>query len=180
LPKFVHAHKRSAWRDEYSVAHPSEFFNGRVLNGLKRRDVRGYIDFRKTNGALLQNAGRRRTSQAANQPLDDQPGIGPIFGSHQLCWVEWEWDIPNPTLGVSLPEPEGRLRYLSKEEYAALLDVAKASKKTPHLADFIRLAVHTGMREHEMLDLLSTGPAVRYSQNRAGRSPLQHAIRQPN
>jgi integrase len=60
-----------------------------------------------------------------------------------------------------LPGPEGRLRYLSKKDYAGLIDTAKASKKALHLTDFIRLAVHTGMREQEMLGMTVDGVDLR-------------------
>ncbi|MGQ0750826.1 MAG: tyrosine-type recombinase/integrase [Betaproteobacteria bacterium] len=146
--------KRSAWRDEYSATHLGEFFSGRVLNDLKRSDVRGYIDFRKAKGALLPKRKaetERRSRQVSPSTINRELDL--LSAAINYARVEWEWDIPNPTLGISLPEPEGRLRYLSKEEYAALLNSARASKKAPHLADFIRLAVHTGMREQEMLGM---------------------------
>jgi integrase len=146
--------KRSAWRDEYSAVHLGEYFNGKVLNALKRSDVRGYIDYRKTKGALLpkrKNELERRIRQISPSTINRELDL--LSAAINYARVEWEWEIPNPTLGVSLPEPEGRLRYLSKEEYARLIDAAKASKKAAHLVDFIRLAVHTGMREQEMLGM---------------------------
>jgi integrase len=146
--------KRSAWRDEYSARHLADYFAGKVMNTLKRSDIRGYIDFRKSRGALLpkrKDETERRSRQISPSTINKELAL--LSAAINYARVEWEWDIPNPTEGVSLPEPEGRLRYLSKDEYAALLDAARASRKASHLADFIRLAVHTGMREQEMLGL---------------------------
>lgn len=146
--------KRSAWRDEYSACHLGEYFRGKVLNALKRSDVRGYIDFRKARGALLpkrKDETERRTRQISPSTINRELDL--LSAAINYARIEWEWDIANPALGVSLPEPEGRLRYLLKEEYVRLLDVARACKRARHLADFIRLAVHTGMREQEMLGL---------------------------
>jgi integrase len=146
--------KRSASRDEYSACHLGEYFSGKVLNALKRSDVRGYIDFRKAKGALLpkrKGETERRSRQISPSTINRELDL--LSAAINYARIEWEWDIPNVTLGVSLPEPEGRLRYLSKEEYARLLEAAKGNKKAPHLIDFLRLAVHTGMREQEMLGL---------------------------
>jgi integrase len=51
-----------------------------------------------------------------------------------------------------LKEPEGRVRWISREEAARLLEAAKASR-SPYLADLVILALNTGMRREEMLGL---------------------------
>ena len=146
--------KRSAWRDEYSAAHLGEFFQGRTLNALKRVDVRGYIEFRKAKGALLpKRKGETERRSRAVSPSTVNRELDLLSAAINYARIEWEWDIPNATIGVSLPEPEARLRYLSQYEYVKLLDAARLSSKAPHLIDFIRLAVNSGMREQEMLGL---------------------------
>ena len=52
-----------------------------------------------------------------------------------------------------MPEPAGRNRWLTHEETEQLLQAARANRLAPHLADFITLALHTGMRKGEMLHL---------------------------
>ncbi len=47
---------------------------------------------------------------------------------------EWEWVLPNPVKDRMLPEPEGRLRWLSRAEAAQLIDSAHTNTKVPHLA----------------------------------------------
>lgn len=65
----------------------------------------------------------------------------------------WDWDIPNPVAGMSLKQPEGRLRWLKRTEVDLLIRLAEEEPKTPHLGDFIRLAVCTGCRKSELLEL---------------------------
>jgi len=65
----------------------------------------------------------------------------------------WEWDIQNPVSGMSLRQPEGRLRWLSRAEADVLIREAEKEPKSPHLADFIRLALNTGCRKNELLKL---------------------------
>ncbi len=66
---------------------------------------------------------------------------------------EWDWDIPNPAQGRWLREPEGRVRWITREEAEALVSAAASEPKAPHLADFIRLALNTGCRWDELLRL---------------------------
>jgi len=55
------------------------------------------------------------------------------------------------SLGVQ--EPEGRVRWISREEAQTLIASASHEPRAPHLPDFLRLALHTGMRRGEMLGL---------------------------
>lgn len=65
---------------------------------------------------------------------------------------EWGWQLDNPAQGQRLKEPNGRVRWITQAEADALIRAAEATR-TPHLADFIRLALHTGMRRGEILGL---------------------------
>lgn len=56
--------------------------------------------------------------------------------------------IANPVKGLKLREPEGRLRWLTRDEYATLLQHCSG-----HLLDFVVLGVMTGMRKGELLPL---------------------------
>ncbi len=62
-------------------------------------------------------------------------------------------DLPNPVARLELTEPPGRVRWLTHEQADILLLAATKNKRVPHLADFILLALHTGMRKSEMLQL---------------------------
>jgi integrase len=66
------------------------------------------------------------------------------------CNKELDWQLPNPFAKRKLPEPEGRLRWLTREEAERLIE---AGKPYGYLADFIQLALHTGLRSGELLHL---------------------------
>jgi len=66
---------------------------------------------------------------------------------------EWEWMDANPMRKVKRPkEPRGRVRFLSDDERARLLNSAK-QYKNPHIYAIIVLALSTGMRQGEILSL---------------------------
>ena len=63
------------------------------------------------------------------------------------------WGVPvvNPVRYQWLRADAPRLRYLTKAEAVRLVDCAETLR--PDLADFIRLALHTGCRKNELLTL---------------------------
>ena len=66
---------------------------------------------------------------------------------------ELEWLDNNPVCKVSkLPEPRGRVRYLTDEERSALLNAAQKAKNT-YLYPIILIALTTGARKMEILTL---------------------------
>ena len=65
----------------------------------------------------------------------------------------WEWELPNPFAGRKLREPEGRVRWITPAQADELVDAARGNRRSPHLADFILLALHTGCRSGELLGL---------------------------
>lgn len=66
---------------------------------------------------------------------------------------EWKWVRENPLRNVSREtEPKGRVRYLSDEERAALLEACRKSEYKP-LYLIVLFAVTTGMRRGELLGL---------------------------
>lgn len=66
---------------------------------------------------------------------------------------EWNWIDDNPMRKVSKPkEPQGRVRFLDEAERNNLLEACKNSKN-PYLFTIVVLAVSTGMRCSEILNL---------------------------
>lgn len=66
---------------------------------------------------------------------------------------EWGWAYENPVLKVTrLKEPRGRVRYLSDDERAKLLEACKQSDST-YLYTVVVLALSTGARRNEILSL---------------------------
>ena len=67
---------------------------------------------------------------------------------------EWHWLPDNPLARVSKKtEPRGRVRYLSDEERAALLEACRASSEYKPLYLIVLFALTTGMRRGELLGL---------------------------
>ena len=129
------ARKRDTERDQYSAKQLYPFFTGKEMNCLGAADVSAYI--------------KQRLAE------DVEPGtinkeIGLLSTAINWAKSELEWDIPNPAKGRRLKEPEGRIRWITRQEADTLL---KAAHSTPHLVDFIKLGLHTGMRKGEMLGL---------------------------
>lgn len=66
---------------------------------------------------------------------------------------EWGWLDDNPLRRVDNPrEPRGRVRFLSEEERDRLL-VACAASQNPYLHTVVVLALSTGMRQGEIMNL---------------------------
>lgn len=75
---------------------------------------------------------------------------------------EWNWADLNPVLQVSKPkEPPGRIRFLNQDEIQRLLDACKASSNAA-LFPIVVIALTTGMRQGEILQL--TWPDIDFEQ----------------
>lgn len=130
--------KRSAGRDRYSAKHLYRFFTGHQLESLRGSDIRAYIDARKSEGVTAGTVNRE---------------VGLLSAAINFARNQWDWDIPNPAMGKRLREPEGRDRWITKEDAERLIEAAETNPRATHLPDLIRLAVNTGMRKGEMLGL---------------------------
>jgi len=130
--------KRSPERDRYSIKSLYPIFTGRVLTTLTTMDVRNYILGRKSDGVSPGTINRE---------------VGLLSAAINWARSELDWGVPNPARGRRLREPDGRIRWLAKEESVALMQAAQGKPHAPHLPDFILLGLHTGMRAGEMLGL---------------------------
>ena len=129
--------KRSANKDRQRTKKLRQYFGGRIMNDLKGADTRHYIVLRQSHG------------------------VGPSTINRELALLsvainyanrEWEWELPNIVRGRKLREPEGRVRWITCAEANALIAGARQTR-AEYLADFIRLALHTGCRRGELLGL---------------------------
>jgi len=93
---------------------------------------------------------KRMQDGVANATINREIGLFSIALNYARR--EWEWDIPNHAIWMKLKEPAGRLRSLTQEEARRLIAEAKKSI-SPHLVNFIRLALNTGCRMNELLKL---------------------------
>ena len=114
-------------------------FTGMIAERIRRADVATYIQLRKEAGV---------SGSTINRELD-LLSAACNYANNTL-----EWNVRNPTVGMSMKEPQGRLRWITKEEADRLiLEASKEERKSPHLPDFIRLALNTGCRKGELLGL---------------------------
>ena len=130
--------KRSHEDDLLHARRWRQLLPGRTVQSLKPADIHGYIAARKQTGV---------SNSTVNRELS--------FLAACIAWCNRElgWALPNPIQGRKLKEPEGRTRWLAMEEAQRLIDAARSSKRAPYLADFLTLALNTGMRRGEMLGL---------------------------
>jgi integrase len=130
--------KRSAERDHFSAKRLFPFFSGRPLAGIVGSDVRAYVEQRLNDGV-------------GNTTINKEIGLL----SAALNWArrELDWEVPNPAQGRRLTEPSARTRWLTRAEAVVLLQAAGGMKRAPHLVDFIRLGLYSGLRPGEMLKM---------------------------
>ena len=127
--------KRASERDHFSAKQLFHVFSGRDLNTLGSADISAYIEERKKAGIEAGTINKE---------------VGLLRTAIRWAKRELEWDIPNPAEGRRMREPEGRIRWIDRGEAERLLSAAAS---TPHLVDFIRFGLNTGMRKGEMLGL---------------------------
>lgn len=134
--------KKGEWRAPERVALACQrlqpHFTGKYVERMRRADIADYIQARKADGV---------TGSTINRELDVLSAAF-NFAAHTK-----EWGVRNPVVGMSLKQPEGRLRWITREEADRLIEEASKEIKAPHLADFIRLAINTGCRKNELLKL---------------------------
>lgn len=79
--------------------------------------------------------------------------LSTLSHAFSIAVKEWEWINENPVLKVRKPQPaKGRLRFLSLDEKDRLLAACKISK-SKDLYLIVALAISTGMRRGEILNL---------------------------
>ena len=156
--------KRSAERDAWTVKRLQPYFSGKVLNELKRPDVREYIVLRRADGVKGSTINRE---------------LGLLSSALNRARLDWDWEIPNPAQGMREAESEGRQVFLTREQFVALVGAATEQKRAPYLADLITVAVMTGCRKGELLglewsrvDFEAQVIRLRASDTKAGKSRL--------
>lgn len=93
------------------------------------------------------NRGKNRTSATTNRYL------AVLSHTFTIACKEWGWLRDNPVSLITKPkEPRGRVRFLSDEERQRLLNACEESKN-PYLLTIVVLALSTGMRLGEIINL---------------------------
>jgi integrase len=130
--------KRSAEKDRMRTKHLREIFGTFTINELTSAHVRRYIDHR---------LGKAISPSTINREL------ALLSAAINYANREWDWDLPNPVKGRKLREPEGRVRWITRDEAAALIEAAQSEPRARHLPAFIQLGLNTGCRSGELLGL---------------------------
>ena len=99
--------------------------------------------------------------------------LGVLSAAFNYAIKKRSWKVKNPVVGSKLPEPEGRVRWITRVEAAGLIQAADCPRqysvdsrekvslglplagqyRSPYLRDFIELALNTGCRKQELLGL---------------------------
>ena len=148
------ADKFKEWLDDarksdnhrFTLPPAREHFKGRLLASITEEEIEAYRAMRRDvpTKAERPEARRPRSSSTLNHELSI---LKQLFAK-AISWGYLEKG-KNPADDVKkLPEPKGRVRFLSAEEARALIEAA-----SPHLRPIIITALETGMRRGEILNL---------------------------
>ena len=136
-------------RIQYAVKPILEHFGNPDVTQLKEADIEHYVAFRS---ATVADGTIRREVKALSAAFN-----------HAI--KKHHWRVENPCVKADLPkEPKGRVRWLTHEQAKTLVQVASnpvdqkgsslsSQYKSPVLGDFIELALNTGCRKSELLNL---------------------------
>ena len=128
--------KTTANRDAYSAQRLLGFFGQEQdLGAIRPSDISRYREH------------RLRTVSSATYNKE----IGLLSVAINYANSEWDWGLSNPCSGKRLPESPGKTVFLTREEAVKL--IAAVDQKAPHLVDLVDLAVQTGCRKRELLEL---------------------------
>lgn len=133
----AHEHQASAERAHYAAKRLYAAFGSDPMTAITPARIESYIRQRRSAGA---------------SPATVRRELGVLAAAARWCQRALGWSVSDPTAGRRPPAPPGRLRWITRDESDRLLAAAEESR-SPLLADFIRLALHTGMRRGELLGL---------------------------
>jgi integrase len=132
MEKYAKVNKRSWSRDQISIAHLNGFFDDKTLNEIATRDVENYKAHRQT---FVGNSTINR----------EMACLKCMFN----LAVKWGYAKDNPVRGVSFfKENNQRVRFLEPQERKRLLAFCP-----PHLKPIVIMALNTGLRKSEILNL---------------------------
>ena len=128
--------KASSVRDAYSADRLLEFFgNDREVSTLRPSDITRYQ--------------KHRLEKILASSCNKETGL--LSVAINYANTEWDWGLTNPCQGKRLPESAGKTVFLSREDATSLIKAV--DRQAPHLVDLIDLAVQTGCRRKELLEL---------------------------
>ena len=128
--------KPSSVRDAYSADRLLEYFgNDCEVLAIRPSDISRYQ--------------KHRLKRVLASTCNKETGLLSVAINYANS--EWDWGLSNPCQGKRLPEPSGKTVFLTREKAAKL--ISAVDQRAPHLVDLIDLAVQTGCRRKELLEL---------------------------
>src|SRR5262249_31110264 len=135
--KHAESYKASYSRERYALEGFAKYFAGRYLSDITRWGVEKWK--------------RDREKQVQRSTVNRELTVL----KHMFTMgVKWGLMPSNPAASVSpFPVQEGRFRYLSEDEIPALLEACEKQVTSPWLHPLVVLALNTGARQGELLQL---------------------------
>lgn len=128
-----------AYKSKLSNAkHLRDAFTGRQIADIKPADIRRY-------------AARRQEQGAAPSTINHE--IQLLSAAIKRANRLEDWNLPNPCQGSRVSPGPARVRWLTAEEQARLLQAAATVDHAPLLQHWVAIAVNTGMRYREITEL---------------------------
>ena len=120
-------------RNTDAALHLRAYFEGADMTNLGAQRVRGYVEQRQDAGVSGDTIARE---------------LSVLSAAINYCRTELEWELPNPVERRKPKPTDARIRWITRAEADRLI-----ANSPQHLAEFIRLALHTGCRKQELLGL---------------------------
>lgn len=130
-----HEKQSSYERNLWCVKQLNPHFSGMVLNNLDPLVIQEYKRKRKVS------------------PITIRKELGFFSTCINYAVKSYGWNISNPVKSMLPKKEKGRIRWLTQDEADKLILEAQNMKHSPYLINFITLALNTGMRKSEMLNL---------------------------
>lgn len=114
------------------------FFNGFTLAEITPKVITAYMEKRKKEGASIATCNRE---------------FAMLSKAFNLAWKQWEWCKDNPCRRIQKESENSKIdRWLLPEEEARLLKESEGYLNG-QLSEIIKIAIHTGMRQNEIMNL---------------------------
>jgi integrase len=133
------ADKRSLPHDAKMLRWSTPHLTDKALSEIDRDMIEKLIELRRV-GKYARTASNGCSNSTVNRHME---AIQRVLN----CAVEWGWLDKAPVIR-HLPEPKGRLRFLSRDEAELLLD-----SLPQHMKDIAEFSLCTGLRENNVLEL---------------------------